>query len=99
MAPPLPAGEAFSRILSSAADPASARALIALTPQLCSAGRPDDALAAAQCAVALAEAGRDPLLRIQALRARARAQSELSEYSETLRSLLEAQTLNVAVAS
>ena len=68
--------------------------LAELARQLANVGRAKIALKVAQVAVAVAEREKSPALRVSALRARARAQGELAEYTGVVRSLLEAQSLN-----
>ena len=69
--------------------------LAELARQLAAAGRTAEALKAAESAVIGAEGQHDPALRVQALRARARVQSEEGAHAEAVRSLLEAQSFNL----
>src|SRR2546423_249514 len=71
-----------------------AEEFVALVPRLAGIGRAHIALRLAQRAVEFGERENDLPLRIQALRVRARSQSELAEYTGVVRSLLEAQSIN-----
>ncbi len=81
-------------VLAAAQDLADVAQLVALVPRLCADGRPHQGLDAADAAVRIAADRADVLWRVRALRARARAKSEMAEYRGVMRSLLEAQVLN-----
>ncbi|MBI3148433.1 MAG: diguanylate cyclase [Betaproteobacteria bacterium] len=90
----LPKDEALVALIATAHELADVERLVALVPPLCADGRPDAGLDAADAAVRVAADRGDILWRVRALRARARAKSELAEYRGVVRSLLEAQALN-----
>ena len=69
--------------------------LAELARQLTATGRTAAALKAAESAVSGAAHQHDPVLRVQALRAQARVQSETGAYAAAVRSLLEAQSFNL----
>src|SRR4051812_20349604 len=92
--PPLPADAELDARLSGASTHADAEEFVALVPRLAGIGRAHVALRLAQRAAEVAERENDDVLRIQALRVRARSQSELAEYTGVVRSLLEAQSIN-----
>ena len=91
---PLPSDEALVALIASAQELADVERLVALVPALCADGRPGAGLDAADAAVRIAADRGELLWRVRALRARARAKSELAEYRGVVRSLLEAQALN-----
>ena len=90
----LPSDTELDRRLARPCSLAEVPELSELARQLAGVGRARVALEVAQYAVGGAERGNDAALRVRALRARARAQGELAEYTEVVRSLLEAQSLN-----
>jgi tetratricopeptide (TPR) repeat protein len=91
---PLPSDAELEARLADATTPADADDFVALAPRLAGIGRAHIARLLAQRALEFAEGAGNAPLRIAALRARARAQSELAEYTGVVRSLLEAQSVN-----
>ena len=90
----LPSDAELEDRLSRPVSAAEAAELSEVARQLAGVGRAKIALKVAQVAVTVAERQKSPALRVSALRARARAQTELAEYTGVVRSLLEAQSLN-----
>jgi diguanylate cyclase (GGDEF)-like protein len=80
--------------LSRSPSPLQIAELSDMVRQLVAAGRMPIALKVGQHVVEHAERQNDPGLRVQALRARAKAQSEWGDLPEAIRSLLEAQSIN-----
>jgi diguanylate cyclase (GGDEF)-like protein len=90
----LPSDAELEERLGRPVSPADAAEFTELARLLAGVGRAKVALRVAQRAVEAADQHRDPVLRVAALRSRARAQGELAEYTGVVRSLLEAQSLN-----
>ena len=91
----LPTDTELADQLSLVPSPLAIDELAELARQLAAAGRPAAALKAAEFAVTRAARQHDPVVRVQALRAQARAQSEAGVYADAVRSLLEAQSFNL----
>ena len=92
--PPLPSDEELDLRIARPLAPPEAAELCELARQLAGVGRARIAMKVAQRVIDVAEQTRDRSLRVSALRARARAQTELAEYTGVVRTLLEAQALN-----
>jgi diguanylate cyclase (GGDEF)-like protein len=90
----LPSDTELEERLTRSPSPLQIAELSEIVRQLVSAGRIPMGLKVAVHAVEHAERQNDPSLRAQALRARAKAQSEWGDHAESVRSLLEAQSAN-----
>lgn len=91
---PLPNDQELVSLIAAARELADAERLVTLVPYLCADGRPNAGLDAADAAVRIAADLGDTCWRVRALRARARAKSELADYRAVVRTLFEAQVLN-----